>query len=107
MSEEQKPKKKPPKKSKRQKRRYLLFQLKPGSCRTGKQAFDLIMGQFSMSERKALSIWFIEFKPSQSKGIVRCRLGSEQQVKKAIAALPPDFEAKTLRTSGTLKALRF
>lgn len=104
MEKEQKSKL--PKKSARPKRRYLLFSLKPGSCNTAKQALDLIMNQFGLDERKALGIWFIEFKPSTGKGIVRCRLGSGQEARKGIETLPKRFEAKTLKTSGTLKALK-
>ncbi len=99
-------KRKLPKKSARPKRRYLLFSLKPGSCNTAKQAFDLVVGQFSAEQRKQLGLWFIHFKPETGKGIVRCRLGSEEKVKKAILSLPKEYGPKTLKTSGTLKALK-
>ena len=99
-----------PKKSKRQKRRYILFSLKGGSCKNAKQAFDLVMGQFPVSERKALGVWFIEFSPEKGLGIVRCKLGSVEQVKQAIAAIKAvagvSVRARTLRTSGTLRKLR-
>ena len=100
---EAKPKRKLPKKSKRPKRRYILFQLKQGSCKTEKQAFGLVMAKFSPEERKQLGVWFIGFEPETGKGIVRCRLGKEARVRKAIEAIPG---AKTLKTSGTLKKLK-
>ncbi|MBN2067716.1 MAG: hypothetical protein JW744_04575 [Candidatus Diapherotrites archaeon] len=106
MPEKEKPKRKLPKKSKRPKRRYVLFQLRQGSCNTAKQGFDLVMGQFSMEQRKALGVWFIEFSPSNSKGIVRCNLGGEKQLANGINSIPKEFGAKTLKTSGTLKALK-
>jgi len=100
---EEKPKRKLPKKSQRPKRRYILFSLAQASCKTSKQAFDLVMGRFSMDERKKLGLWFIEFKPEKSQGILRCVLGNESKARKGIESIP---NAKTLKTSGTLKALR-
>ena len=99
------PERKLPKKSKRPKRRYILFSLKKGSC-TGKQAFDIVMKQFSLEDRKSLGIWFIGFDKGTGKGIVRCRLGCEKQVGKRIKGLPKDFEPKLEKTSGTLRKLR-
>lgn len=104
MEKEQK--RKLPKKSARPKRRYLLFSLKPGSCNTAKQAFDLVMGQFSSEQRKQIGLWFIHFNPKTWLGIVRCRLKFLKEARKGIEALPKRFEAKTLKTSGTLKALK-
>jgi RNase P/RNase MRP subunit POP5 len=99
------PKRKLPKKSQRPKRRYILFSLLPGSCKTSKQAFDLVVGQFSDSERKKLGIWFISFDQKTGFGIVRCWLGNEKKVIANIEAIAKEFGPKTLRSSGTLKAL--
>ena len=99
-------KRKLPKKSKRAKRRYVLFRLKQGSCRTSKQAFDLVMGRFSLDGRKALGLWFIEFKPKTGSGIVRCKLTALSEVKRAIACIPASFEPKTMLVSGTLRKIR-
>ncbi len=107
MSKEKHPvKRKLPKKSKRPKRRYLLFQLKPYSCKTAKQAFDLVIGCFSPEERKVVGVWFIEFSPETGKGIVRCRAGNQERVKSALMGIPEEFEPKTLLASGTLRKLR-
>jgi len=100
----EKPKRKLPKKSQRAKRRYVLFSL--ANISNSKKAFDLVVKQFPLEQRKQLGLWFIEFKPSTGKGIVRCHLGFEEKVKKAIQGIPKEFGPKTLKTSGTLKSLR-
>ena len=95
-----------PKKTKRPKKRYILFKFKQGACHNSKQAFDLVLNKFSLPERKRLGLWFIEFDSENNNGIVRCNLRSLDEVKKAIGGIPAEFEAKTLKTSGTLKALK-
>ncbi len=90
------------KKTKRPKRRYILFSLTP-IPKTGKQAFDLIIGQFPQDERKELGTWFIEFIPETGQGIMRCKLASLEKVKKVLNKISG---TKTLKTSGTLKALK-
>lgn len=102
----EKPKRKLPKKSERAKRRYVLFSLKEGSCPTSKMAFDLVMGQFSMEERKQLGLWFIEFMPQRSRGIVRCNKEAVERLRQGIEAIPKEFGPETVRTSGTIKALK-
>ena len=102
----EKPKRKLPKKSKRAKRRYILFSLKEGFCPNSKKAFDLVMSCFSQSQKKELGVWFIEFEPSTSKGILRCHLKSLSTVKKCLRKMPKESGFKTLKTSGTLKALK-
>jgi RNase P/RNase MRP subunit POP5 len=104
MTEKKQPVRKLPKKSKRPKRRYVLFGLKPGSC-SARQAFDLVMGQFSLEQRKRLGLWFIGFEPETGKGIVRCILGAELEARKGIESMAKQFEPKTVKTSGTLRAL--
>ena len=101
MPEKEKPKRKLPKKSQRPKRRYILFELE--NCSNSQKAFDLVMAQFSQDESKELGVWFIEFKPGSGKGIVRCRHNCVERVKKSLNAANG---LKTLKTSGTLKALR-
>jgi len=101
--EKEKPKRKLPKKSQRAKRRYLLFSMK--NC-TGKQAFDVLMSCFSMEERKELGAWFIEYDPKTGLGILRCKLSGLQKTRKMLEKIPAKHEAKTLKTSGTLKALK-
>ena len=91
------------KKTQRPKRRYILFSLAKGKCGTGKQAFDLVFGQFASNERKELGTWFIEFNPETGLGILRCKLDFLKKVKDALNKIPG---AKTLKTSGTLKALK-
>ncbi len=90
------------KKTKRPKRRYILFSLSP-IPKTGKQAFELVLRQFPQDERKELGTWFIEFNPETGLGIMRCKLAFLEKVKKALNKIPG---AKTLKTSGTLKALK-
>ena len=90
------------KKTKRPKRRYILFSLSPVP-KTGKQAFELVLSQFPQDERKELGTWFIEFNPKTGQGIMRCKLAFLEKVKKALNGIA---EAKTLKTSGTLKALK-
>ena len=90
------------KKSQRPKRRYILFGLSP-IPKTGKQAFELVLRQFPQDERKELGTWFIEFNPKTGQGIIRCKLAFLEKVKKALNKIP---SAKTLKTSGTLKALK-
>jgi len=102
----QSPARKLPKKTKRPKRRYILFSLKQGACHNSKQAFDLVLNKFSLPERKRLGLWFIEFNPENGKGIVRCSLLCLDEAKKAIGCIPAEFGAKTVKTSGTLKALK-
>ncbi len=104
MTEKKQPARKLPKKSKRPKRRYILFRLKQGI--SARQAFDLVMGQFSMEQRKRLGLWFIEFEPETGRGIVRCILGAEQEARKGIEAMAKQFEPKTVKTSGTLRKLK-
>ncbi len=99
----EKPKRKLPKKSARAKRRYILFSLEKGSCENAKQAFDLVMTQFSLDERKKIGLWFVEFTPENGKGIVRCNHGHEARTREGIESING---AKTLKTSGTLRALR-
>ncbi len=106
MTEKKQPVRKLPKKSKRPKRRYILFRLKPGSCSSARQAFDLVMGQFSLEQRKRLGLWFIGFEPETGKGIIRCILGAEREARKGIEAMAKQFEPKTVKTSGTLRGLR-
>ena len=105
MEKKEKPKRKLPKKSQRPKRRYILFSLEKGSC-TGKQAFDVLMSCFSLEERKSFGIWFIEFDPKTGLGIVKCKLSSLEETKKGFEKIPKKFDAKTVKTSGTLKALK-
>jgi len=100
----EKPKRKLPRKSQRAKRRYVLFSLK--NYPPPKHVFDLIMGQFSPDERKAFGTWFIEFNPKTGRGIVRCKLGFEAKLKEAISRISKEFSPKTIKTSGTLKALK-
>lgn len=102
----EKPKRKLPKKSQRPRRRYILFSLKPGSCKDSKQAFDLVIGQFSSEQRKEFGIWFVSFDEKTGAGIVRCKLKFLKEAKNGIERIPGSFEAKTLKTSGTLKALK-
>ncbi len=90
------------KKTKRSKRRYILFSLSP-IPKTGKQAFELVLRQFPQDKRKELGTWFIEFNPKTGLGIIRCKLAFLEKVKKALNGIPC---AKTLKTSGTLKALK-
>ena len=90
------------KKSQRPKRRYILFSLSP-IPKTGKQAFELVLRQFPQDERKELGTWFIEFNPKTGQGIMRCKLASLEKVKKALNKISG---AKTMKTSGTLKALK-
>lgn len=99
--QKEKPKRKLPKKSKRSKRRYVLFSLE--NCPNPKMAFDLVMGVFSLDERKKMGLWFIGFKPDSGKGIVRCFHGKESKVRAAVDSIP---NARALKTSGTLKALK-
>jgi RNase P/RNase MRP subunit POP5 len=94
-------KRKLPKKSQRPKRRYILFKLE--GCENAKKAFDLVMESFSMPERKAFGLWFIEFRPETKLGIARCRLGSLQKAREGLESVKG---LKTIKTSGTLKALR-
>lgn len=105
MKEKKQPQRRIPKKSQRAKRRYILFRLKPASL-NAKQAFDLVMGQFAADGRKRLGIWFIQFDPETGFGIVRCINKSVSAVKEAIKAIAAEFEPRTVRTSGTLRALR-
>jgi len=90
------------KKTKRPKRRYILFSLSPVP-KTGKQAFELVLSQFPQDERKELGTWFIEFIPETGLGIMRCKLTHLEKVKKVLNGI---VGAKTLKTSGTLKALK-
>jgi len=101
-----KPERKLPKKSQRAKRRYIMFSLKQGSCNNSNKAFGLVMGIFSIQEKKELGIWFIEFNPETGIGIVRCRLSGLEKAKKAFALIPAKFQAKTVKISGTLSKLR-
>lgn len=103
-AKKEKPKRKLPKKSQRAKRRYILFRL--ANVSNSKKAFDLVMSKFPLEQRKRFGIWFIEFRPEKEKGIIRCHLGSEAIAKKAILSLPKEFGPRTLKTSGTLKALK-
>ena len=91
------------KKTKRPKRRYILFSLAKGKCSTGRQALELVMAQFVQDERKELGTWFIEFNPETGLGIIRCKLAFLKKVKDALNKISG---AKTLKTSGTLKALK-
>ena len=102
----EKPKRKLPKKSQRPRRRYILFSLKPGSCKDSKQAFDLVVGQFSPEQRKDFGVWFVSFDKITGLGIVRCKLKFLKEARKGIESIPDSLEAKTLKTSGTLKALK-
>ncbi len=102
----EKPKRKLPKKSQRPRRRYVLFGLKPGSCKNSKQAFDLVMEQFSLEQRKEFGVWFVSFDERTGTGIVRCKLKSLKEARKGIEKIPGSFEPKTIKTSGTLKALK-
>ena len=102
--EKDKPKRKPPKKSQRPKRRYILFSIEKRI--SGKQAFERTMAFFSPEERKEFGIWFVVFEPREGKGILRCKLSSLEKTRPILEKNLAKFGGKTLRTSGTLKALK-
>lgn len=101
--EKNKPKRKLPKKSQRPKRRYILFSMEKTP---GKQAFERIMSFFSPDKRKEFGIWLVAFEPMKGKGILRCKLSGLEKTRAILEKKLAKFGGKTLRTSGTLKALK-
>jgi len=91
-------------KSRRGRRRYVAFEVRP----PGSITFDEIAKAIESEERKGgLRLKLIEYRAS--KGIVRCLGPDTRRAKEFLAALGCEetgCAVKTVRTSGTLLALR-
>jgi len=87
---QQQPKLRP---SQRPKKRYILFTFKGGFDELKKPVQEI---------RKQHYLKLIEFNPEKGQGIARCNREKLSAVRKQLNALG----VKTLKTSGTVKALR-
>ena len=65
-----------------------------------------MMEQFSPEQRKEFGVWFVSFDEKTGTGILRCKLKFLKEAREGIEKIPGSFESKTLKTSGTLKALK-
>ena len=109
-----KPSRKLPKKSKRERRRYVLFEVDSAGWLDGRLLWIAIRDSFNSmfgAEGKAeIHPVLVKFWPEKSRGILRCPRGCEEKARKALESLEEaggkPLKARSLRCSGSLKALR-
>ena len=89
-------KRKLPRKSKRERRRYLLFES------AGEIPFAKLKREIYGAMPRGCSAKVLKYFPEKKRGILRCKRGTEKQVKLALEGL----KLRSLRCSGCVKGLR-
>lgn len=106
--------KKPLPKSKRERKRYLLFEINSGAELDGSELWNALknafLSKYGQSGFAEINPRIVKFNPRKGLGIIKCRRGSEQRVRKAFAFLKKvknsSVRARSLRCSGSLRSLK-